>query len=466
MTGSSCQQLEAGSPTPAQQIATEVMNMEKRSTLQPITRRSLLSGLTGLAALGCLPSTPGAQPAELVSVPADNLVEFISVQTHLNWRNTVWENAAWRKLLGELGVRYTRSALGNRLAREHLDSVFGDYGIRSSATFNAINEDGTFDIGKTDDMLAFLKDKVGPEKISAVEGPNEYTRKHKHGDWVERLRTYQQYLHNAVKSDPALKHIDVLAPTIWKRVIADYEAIGDLGESADFGNLHLYNGGRKPSLFNRNERDEPIDAAIADARIVVPGKPIWITETGFNVAGGDDATRWTVPADIAAKYTLRNIGELFLRRDVVRRINIYSLIDDEHKDDHFGLLDASLSPRPAYSALKNLIGLFKDPGPALPPAPLSIEIASSTPDVKKLLFQKRDGRFLLMLWQDAESFDRATAAAVAIDPLPVAISFGRKIGTVRTFFPTFGETVQGEISNVSDATFEVPDHVCVLELTM
>lgn len=319
----------------------------RRALLKNIA--ALMSGgqfsgqLTGAALAATVPQKAAQRQCEsgLDAAPADSFVEFISVQTHLNWRDTVWDQMAWRPLLGDLGVRYTRSALGNQVARDHLLALFRDYGIRSSVTFNAINGDGSFDLDATLKILALLRDEIGSRKLYAIEGPNEYTHKYKTEGWADRMMSYQKFLYNAVKSDAGLSELAVLAPTIWKRLIEDYEAIGNMDAYADYGNLHLYNGGRKPGLFNRNEVDEKIDVAIAEAQIVVPRKPIYVTETGFNVADGTAPTRWTVPPAVAAKYTLRNLAELFLRRNLVKRVNIYSLIDDVHKKDHYELLDAS-----------------------------------------------------------------------------------------------------------------------------
>jgi hypothetical protein len=404
--------------------------------------------------------------AGLVSAPADSFVDFISVQTHLNWRDTVWGQPAWRPLLGDLGVRHTRSALGNRVAREHLLALHGDYGIRSSATFNAINDDGSFKLDATLRILESLRDKVGAEKIYAIEGPNEYTHRHKTEGWADRIRDYQEFLYNTVKSDAGLGGIDVLAPTIWKRIIEDYQAIGDMAAYADYGNLHLYNAGRRPSIFNRDEAETPIDVAIREAQIVVPNKPICVTETGFNVAEGAAPSKWTVPHDIAAKYILRGLAEWFLRRDLVKRVNIYSLIDDEHKDDHFGLLDASLTPRPAYLALRNLIKLLADPGPSFAPGSLSCRIEADDPNLRWLALQKRDKRFMLMLWLDANSYDREAAAAVEVASCPVTVDFGRSIASLTVYTPTISDAKLQELAAASNIKLEVPDHLMIVEAAL
>ncbi len=442
------------------------------------TRRRFLQQLALAAASPIAPrlvtsafasSGPDASVAaahlQIAAAPADSLVEFVSVQTHMNWGGTVWEGEAWRPLLGDLGVRYTRSILTTRLARDHIVALHRDFGIRSSSTFNVINKDGTFDLTKTLDALAYLRDQVGVERIYAVEGPNEYTHKYKSGDWSQRLRDYQAFLYGSVKSDPQLSKTDVLAPTIWKRIVEDYLAIGDINDRADYGNLHLYNGGRNPSLFNRDESDESIDLAIADAQVMTPGKRICITETGFNVADEINLTRWTVPAEVAAKYTLRNVAELFARRDRIKQVNIYALIDSAHTDDHYGLVDVNLTPRPAYYALRNLLRLVADPGPEFEPDFLAWHMEPEDPTVRSIQLQKRDGRFMLLLWQDVESYSRAATTAIEVPPVAVAIDFGgKRIASLTQYTPTLSASAVQTKVGVTNVSLSVPDHLQVLEI--
>jgi hypothetical protein len=403
---------------------------------------------------------------QLASAPADSFVEFISVQTHLNWYNTVWDQAAWRPLLGGLGVRYTRSSVGNRLARDHLHALYQDYDIRSTALFNTINKDGSFKLDTTLETLAFMREEIGPEKIHAVEGPNEYTHKYKSEGWAERLIEYQKFLHDAVKSDAALNGAPVVAPTIWKRNLDEYNAIRGIDPYADFGNLHLYNGGRKPSMFDRDKADVPIDAAIRDAQIVTPGKPVCITETGFNVADGASPPKWAVPPEVAAKYTLRNLAELFLRRHLVKSANIYSLIDDEHENNHFGLLDTNLTPRPAYWALRNLVSLLSDPGLNFASEPLTCQIKTDDANLRSLVLQKRDKRFMLMLWLDVDSYDRRTAAAIDVPPCQVTVDFGWSVASLKAHTPTLADAKPKELTAVSSVTLAVPDHLMLVEITL
>lgn len=437
-----------------------------------ITRRNLLKA--SIACLGSpilsgiLPVHGDAQSlgtrADQPVAQADSLAEFISVQTHLNWGRTVWGKAPWRPLLGDLGVRYTRSALGNKAARDHMAALHEQYGIRSIAVVNEVNQDGSFDAEKTSKVLGLIRDKIGTDKVYAIEGPNEYTRKHKSDGWAERLSDYQAFVHQAIRSDPELRTLELLAPTVWKREVAAYEELARARPHADNGNLHLYNGGRRPSLFERNGAEQPVDLAINDAQMVVPGKPIFVTETGFNIAVGAPPTMWKIPPEVAAKYTLRIVSELFLRRDLVKRVNLYSLIDDEHRNQHHGLLSADLSPRPAYFALRNFMRLVSDPGPAFTPGALPYRILTDNPAIRSVLLQKRNRRFLLLIWQEVDSYDRSAGVAKAVPPSKVHVEFGRSVGSVVVYAPTVSDAAVQELRVASVATLDVPDHVLVAEV--
>jgi hypothetical protein len=150
----------------------------------------------------------------------------------------------------------------------------------------------------------------------------------------------------------------------------------------------------------------------------------------------------------------------------VRRTNIYSLIDDEHRNVHHGLLDAGLNPRPAYRALRNLIGLLADPGPEFAPDALAFKIEDGDENLRSLVLQKRDKRFILMLWLDAASYDRQATAAVAVSPRPVTVDFGRSIASLKIYTPTVSDAMIAEQTAVSNIKLDVPDHVMLVEIAL
>lgn len=399
------------------------------------------------------------------SAPADALVEFISVQAQVDRRHPAWNRPEWRPLLGGLGVRYLRSNLAGERARDHMRALNAQYGIRACALVTAIRDDGSFDFTRAEGIVDFMRDEIGPDVIRAFEGPNEYTKNHKTGDWAGRLRDYQEFLYRRVKDDPRLKATPVLAPTIWRRQVADYRAIAALGNFCDHGNLHLYSGGRRPSRFGTGWNEQPIERAIDDARLVAPGKPLCITETGFRTAASQPSSA-DLPPDVAAKYTLRNITGMFLRRRDVAWMNIFALMDYSPGRD-YGLIDLDLTPRPAYFALRNLIRIVADPGASiLPDNLLPFRLyAEDTPHLRSLVLHKRDGRLLLLLWRDEDSYDRNTRMVARVLPQPAMLDFGgRQIGSLRLYMPSLSDMPLEERSAIISAGLQISDDLLIAEI--
>ena len=83
-----------------------------------------------------------------------------------------------------------------------------------------------------------------------------------------------------------------------------------------------------------------------------------------------------------------------------------------------------------------------------------------------LVLQKRDGRFLLMLWLDAESYDRKAARAIDVLPCPVTVDFGRSVASVKTYTPTISESMLQELTAVSNVRLQVPDHLMIVEIIL
>ena len=78
-----------------------------------------------------------------------------------------------------------------------------------------------------------------------------------------------------------------------------------------------------------------------------------------------------VPEDVAGVYTPRVLLDHYLRGE--KRVYTYELVDEfddpglTDPEAHFGLLHRDFTPKPAFSAMKNLLGLLNDPGPAFTP---------------------------------------------------------------------------------------------------
>jgi hypothetical protein len=409
-----------------------------------LTRKSLRYGLT-VALTGLLLSS-GADAATVQASPADSFVQFTGLNVHLNWAGTIWQWQAptLRQRIGELRIRYVRTAMARTsFARDYLKALNQEYGVRA----NVLVDYGTstsLDTRPVQGLLNYLRDQVGAEKIASFEGPNEYSSTKytwNNTDWAAELRLYQSYLYRAVKAMPEFRALPVLAPTIWQRLESDYKTLGDLSTTTDFGSLHYYTAGRKPSryfrqsVYNGTSYDSPVDMAIQNAQITTPGTKIQVTETGYNIRTTLPKSKFYVSEKTSAKYTLRLISEFFIRRAQVARCYIFSLLDED-STKRYGLLRGDLSRRPSFFAIKNAIALLSDPGSAFPLGTLTYYLAGDMTDVRTTLLQKRNGRYYLLIWLDAASYNQTTLTDVDSTRSLTLDLRARKFSQAKVYMPT------------------------------
>ena len=174
----------------------------------------------------------------------------------------------------------------------------------------------------------------------------------------------------------------------------------------DIGNVHSYCG-RDPEGSGGGGWGISLTDAIGRQRYGSI-KPVWATECGYKQSRSQDGHS-AVTSRAAAKYLPRTFLSHLQRG--APRLYIYQLINNNSED--FGLLNNSGSPRLQYTAIKNFIALFKDRGTSFTPGTLSYTLSGSMIGIQQMLFQKRDGRFYLAVWQGspARRSPQATAAS-------------------------------------------------------
>ena len=411
---------------------------------------------------------------DTVARHSDRLVEAIGINTHLSFRKTVWgQTQAWRQMLIDLGVRHHRTSLG-ALAGAKADFLWlwengGLKGLVLVSRFQTV--DGvspTFDQTQSQRQLDFLREEIGVDKLIGVEGPNEPNNQAwATPGWEIRVRDQMKWLYDTVKADDVLKRLPVIGPSVHRRTPADYEALGDLSDCLDVANLHNYTAGFMPSRGVRGFGDNTtLDGVIADARAMAPGKPLWVTE--YNHATYDDRTRWSpfvMPDTIAARYMLRGLALMFKKG--VERIFVYSLIDELDDEESYGLLahtaSFDLEPRPAYHALQRFLASLSDPGSPHEPQSLDYRLLGDLADVETLLLQKRDGTWLLLIWQEVSLWDRASVAEI-VPPrrqLTLTLPVPTSVVAYEPSEDAGGKTLASCSRSVS---LSVPGHVMLLEI--
>ena len=391
-------------------------------------RRLVLVALAGLAL--ALPQQAGAA---VKARAADGFVDSIGVNVHLAFNDTPYvpEFATVKQRLEELGIRHVRDELEYYPDR---DAQFERLSELAAAGFGS-----TLIIGSPDNGSAGLEAllEIAAEEIDgveALEGPNEFSTSGD-PDWQPHLVAYQRELYEQAQADPALSALPLVGPSI---VHGDQDELGDVSADLDFGNIHSYPFGNPP---------DKLGTAIARAELNSGQKPIWATETGYHTALNWSGEHPPVSEAAMATYVPRLFLEYF-RWGIVRTFS-YELLDEwpdpglDERESDFGLLRNDLAPKPAFDALRNTIAILEDPGAPFDPTALDYSLSEGgvafsgpeSPGLHKVLLQKRDGSFYLVLWRTSSVWDPATGAPLAAPTAPVEVAVAPGIASVTSYQP-------------------------------
>jgi len=384
-----------------------VVGRQTMSALRAIPARA---ASTGAREDGRRALSSGPEPTQ--ARPADSFVDSIGVNVHMTYLDTAYRDRP--RLVDKLasaGIRHVRDGLVRDT--EYAYTTFNqlaDRGIRT--TF--IMGDPSQQTGTLDQLVAVLKSKI-LRTAAAVEGPNEYH----HGrtpPWYEEVRSHQRRLFAAVKNDAALSHLPVLAPSgiTWQ----DYRDLGDLRDVLDFGNKHPYPGGEPP--------EGNLGSELSVAATVSGNKAVQATESGYHNALATTSGHRPTSEEATATYLPRMYLEYF-RRGIPRTF-AYELIDEwpdaekKNSESNFGLLRNDYSEKPAFRNLRNLIALLSDRGGSHSLEPLNLSSEGAPPDLRKLVLQKRDGSYYVVLWRTVRVWDPVARKALTPDTRTATVS--------------------------------------------
>jgi IPT/TIG domain/Putative Ig domain len=322
--------------------------------------------------------------------------------------------------------------------------------IPNSNYWSAATPQSTYDVAQ------YLKTVMPPGSVDALEMPNEldifYSLYKWHPNDTSTLSTnpasadyYGTYGEavtkdswQAIKSDPALSSIKIIGPTIGIQSPSPW-APGSLYNYVDWGGFHPYPGRAntwtfpqpydtitkyywdsfEPSVNIANDTygGNPLMFTWYQAPFISGGvaKPMAATETGYETANSQGG----ISVASEAKYIPRLFAEYF-RNGIVRSFT-YELYDEGNdsgnSQTNFGLIYNNLTPKPAYTALSNLLALLAEPGAQFTPGTLnySLSIQSSgsytrTAYVHDLLLQKSNGDFYLLVWHEVSDTSNTDAS--------------------------------------------------------
>jgi len=387
---------------------------------------------------------------------ASGLLDIVGVNLHSNDGTTPYANyPATEKLLATLGVHHVRDDLSYNPNFVRTDQ----YNFFNTLSAQGIKIDLVVSKNASQSDLAARLASVAaysPTAVDALEGPNELNLSPGDTAWASQDASYEQALATAVRANPTLRPIAVLAPSL-----ADYLAIrnndqgfrqlGNLTNWITDGNVHLYPGGRDPT-WN-------MDTTLAGVQIVSGTKAVWVTESGYHdqvTTSGRDA--WA-PDAVIADYLPRVLLEFAQRH--AARVNIYELYDEKadpslvNFHDHFGLVDLAGKRKPQFDAVSNFDRLLVDTGGAFTPGSLAYTVGSGTTPVSSKLVEKSNGEFVLFLWRDVPLYDPSTQKLLPVPSVPVTVSLAAPAKRVQEFRPSVSSRSQMNKSATSSVTVDV-----------
>ncbi len=349
---------------------------------------------------------PSAAQAQEPTVPADSFVDSVGVNLHLHYFGTPYDQFSLvRSKLVELGIRHVRDGL--------VDTEWADYYARFDslaqagikATFIVTPEQST-------ELWASYPARM-PRAFEAYEAPNELNRFGTPG-WQDTLRHTLGRM-RTLRNDPRSAAFPVIGPSLSTGEA--YHSLGDISAWVDVGNLHNYMGGRHPGTTGWSDGGYgSIAWNIGNVRPYIGPRPIIATENGYH---GTHNSVDSVPQEVAGRYMPRLLMEQF--RAGIAKTFIYELID-WHGREEYGLLNPDFSPKPAFRSVKALLNLLADPGPPFTPQTLGYSVQGGAPNVRQMVFQKRNGTYFLAVWLESEAFSQETRQHVAVAPRRVTIS--------------------------------------------
>ena len=280
--------------------------------------------------------------------------------------------------------------------------------------------------------------RIGAAGILAFEGPNEVDNNN--GSWGgipaygANTRAYMSAMYRHAKQ--IAPSISVIGLTTTSSYGSSF--IGDISGSMDAGTLHPYPNGTLPAsaLLSTESNSGVLNAA---------HKPWWVTETGYYTA--PHATTGVYQPGVSEAAQGKYVPRLYLDyfNAGIVHTSVYEIIDEHvsqaDAEANYGLLRNDGSPKPAYTAMKNMLNLLADPGAAFTPStPLDYSLTGATNTIRQALFQKRDGRFYLVLWNDVQVYNTSSKSDVSNSNVPVVVNFTTAPRSISKYQPMVGAT--------------------------
>jgi hypothetical protein len=426
----------------------------------PFGMRAIESFAAGICALACVSAVHAGDAVH--AMPADEFLQTLAVDTHVSYTDGAYVNVhnvaddmAW------LGIHHVRDYPPGSSIPFSSYVYLAQRGVKFNFLMGA-------DFEKHIGQVAQLNTEV-PGSVAAIEGPNELNNfpvAYQGLTGAAAGLAVQRDLYARVHAMPELKAVPVYDATGF-----DPKSVETRAASADFANQHVYPQNGEQPLWNANGDKWMLAAIHLGQRYQLP---LVITEFGYFSLPQAGWYMLGVDEDTQAKGVLN--GYMDAASAGVKRLYVYELLDEKpdpsHKNDemHYGLFRNDNSPKPVAYAIRNLTSFLNANTTRRASAATRNTLAYTLSDMPQsansLLLQKKDGRFVLVLWNETLIWDRATAKPLTSPPAHVGLDFGETAKRVEIYDPLAPAAEPHKIHrDVRQLTVEIPDHVILLEIT-
>lgn len=305
--------------------------------------------------------------------------------------------------------------------------------------------------------------------IEAVEQPNEPDGGLVYGGvaFPQGAVKYAQDLWSIVKGNSLTSNLPVVG--LSEANAANFSQLSAITPPplnyASTGNMHAYQGG--------NVGDYNLTAwYIPHSQGYSGSLPLWTTEMGYHnytkyLGNGEQQG---VSQRAAAIY----LPIAFLagfNQGVVRTFS-YEFIDEGNDPDltsgsdqgHYGLLNYDFTPKPANTALQNLILIVKEPGQQnFQAGSLTVTFSGAPSTMGYTLLEKSTGIYYLVLWNDVSVYQIATSSVAGQDlypsNVPVTLTF-----STRHAFTVYAPNDSTGVNPTSTYTLSTASNSIILNL--
>ncbi len=382
----------------------------------------LAAALATVAAIAVIVVLVSRQPPRSPSLPsrsADAFIDSIGVNTHVDYLHTAYaDSRVWMARLRTLGVHHVRDSFDFNYSATQvpLTRDLARDGIRTTWIVSA----------GASPPSSYVAVATGPLR-GAVDGLEATNEPDTSGgpEWKAKLARLAPELGRALRGHSGVAS---LGPSIVEP--ANRIAVNGLARDWTVENIHPYPGGAPPAAS--------VASAVQLVHSLHPRAPIEATETGYHNAILAENGQPPVSDAAAAVYVPQIFLDYFAAG--VERTYLYELLDENpepaHLDpeQHFGLLRADMSEKPAFGALRNLIAVVeRSPGAGAHPG---VTLSGATGAVHELLLDRRDGSRVLFLWTDEPVWDTASRRPLSLPAHRVSLDFPAGAADVSVYMPS------------------------------